>query len=327
MPLISVIIPVYNGERTIQETIESVFCQTFSDFELIIINDGSQDSTLDIVENIPDTRLKVLSYTNTGLPASRNRGISHASGEYISFLDADDIWTPDKLEAQLKALQTNTQAAVAYSWTDFIDESGQFLRQGTHLSVNGDAYAHLLLLNFLENGSNPLIRAQAFTTVGGFDESLTNSHDWDMWLRLAAHYHFVAVPIPQILYRTSAGSMSTNVLQLESAGLQVLKRAFAQAPASLQHLKPYSFGNFYKYLLFKALEGTPARSRGLVAVRFLWCVLKNEPNVLKTRYFVKVLLKIVIVILLPPQQAQSLLTQVSQLYNINALPSFQYEPF
>ncbi|NES24779.1 MAG: glycosyltransferase, partial [Symploca sp. SIO3E6] len=285
------------------------------------------DSTLEIVENIPDIRLKVLSYPNAGLPASRNRGIAQARGEYISFLDADDLWTPDKLEAQLQALQANPQAAVAYSWTDFIDEAGQFLRQGTHLSVNGDAYAHLLLINFLENGSNPLIRAQALTKVGGFDESLTNSQDWDMWLRLAAHYHFVTVPSPQVLYRTSAGSMSTNVWRLEAAGLQVLKRAFAKAPESLQHLKPYSFGNFYKYLLFKAIEGTPARNRGLVAAKFLWCVLKNEPKLLKTRYFVKVLLKIMAVILLPPQQAQRLLTKVSQHYNINALPSFRYEPF
>src|SRR4028119_812278 len=112
MSLISVIIPVYNGEKTIQETIESVLNQTFTDFELIVINDGSQDATLEIVERIQDSRLKVLSYPNAGQAASRNRGLSHASGEYISFIDADDLWTPDKLEAQLRALQDNPQAAV-----------------------------------------------------------------------------------------------------------------------------------------------------------------------------------------------------------------------
>jgi glycosyltransferase involved in cell wall biosynthesis len=120
MPLISVIIPVYNGEKTIKETIEAVLNQTFSDFELIVINDGSQDSTLDIVSSIQEARIKVFSYPNAGQAISRNRGLSHACGEFIAFLDADDLWTPDKLEAQLKALQANPQAGVAYSWTAWI---------------------------------------------------------------------------------------------------------------------------------------------------------------------------------------------------------------
>ncbi len=101
MPKISVIIPVYNAEETIKETLESVLSQTFSQFEIIVINDGSQDKTLEIVSRILDPRLKVLSYPNAGVSVSRNRGISQAAGEYVSFLDADDLWTPDKLETQL----------------------------------------------------------------------------------------------------------------------------------------------------------------------------------------------------------------------------------
>ncbi|HBL15031.1 MAG TPA: glycosyl transferase family A, partial [Cyanobacteria bacterium UBA11162] len=110
-------------EKTIKETIESILNQTFVDFELIVINDGSTDSTVDIVTSIQDSRLQVFSYPNAGLAASRNRGIDRATGKYISFIDADDLWTPDKLERQLKALEENPQAAVAYSWTDCIDES------------------------------------------------------------------------------------------------------------------------------------------------------------------------------------------------------------
>ncbi|MCF3623160.1 glycosyltransferase family 2 protein, partial [Planktothrix agardhii] len=118
MPKISVIIPVYNGEKTIQKTIESVLQQTWQDFELIVINDGSQDATLEILSSIQDPRLRILSYSNAGLASSRNRGITEATGEYISFLDADDLWTPDKLEAQFQALEEHPEAAVAYSWTD-----------------------------------------------------------------------------------------------------------------------------------------------------------------------------------------------------------------
>jgi len=319
MPLISVVIPVYNGEKTIRETIKSVLNQTFNDLELIVINDGSQDSTLEIVSSISDPRLKIFSYPNANQAVSRNRGISQACGEYISFIDADDLWTPDKLAAQLRALQENPQAAVAYSWTDVIDESSQFLHTGSHLTVNGDVYANLLVVNVLENGSNPLIRRQALAEVGGFEESLPPAEDWDMWLRLAARYHFVAVPAPQVLYRSSVGSMSTNVEKLEAACLQVIGRGFAQAPASLQYLKKYSLSNIYKYLTYRAVAGNPERQRGLLAVRFLWRAVINDLSLLRTRVIWKVLLKIITVILLPPQLAQDFFNQVTQVSDIGAL--------
>jgi len=319
MSLISVIIPVYNGEKTIQETIESVLNQTFTDFELIVINDGSQDATLEIVERIQDPRLKAFSYTNAGQATSRNRGISHACGEYISFIDADDLWTPDKLEAQLRALQDNSQAAVAYSWTKCIDELGNFSRRGSHISVNGDVYAKLLLIDFIENGSNPLIRAQAIAEVGGFDESMTPSEDRDLWLRLAARYHFVAVPSPQVLYRQSANSASANILRMEAASLRVIEQAFSQAPEFLQYLKQSSLANIYKGLTFKALESPLDRQRGLTAARLLWNAVKNDPALLRSRVILKVLFKIAVVTLLPPQQAQALLAKAKGLANTTTL--------
>jgi glycosyltransferase involved in cell wall biosynthesis len=137
MPLISVIIPAYNAQKTIRETIESVLNQTFKDFEIIVIDDGSQDSTVEIVSAFSDPRLRLFSYPNAGVSATRNRGLAQANSEFISFLDADDLWTPDKLEAQLRALEANPQAAVAYSWTDYIDESSQFLHPGNHPTATG----------------------------------------------------------------------------------------------------------------------------------------------------------------------------------------------
>jgi cellulose synthase/poly-beta-1,6-N-acetylglucosamine synthase-like glycosyltransferase len=319
MPLISVIIPVYNGEKTIRETIESVLSQTFTDFELIVINDGSQDATLQIVERIQDARLKVFSYPNSGQATSRNRGIARACGEYISFIDADDLWTPDKLEAQLKGLQDNPQAAVAYSWTKCIDELGQFSRRGSHISDRGDVYAKLLLIDFIENGSNPLIRAQALTAVGDFDESMVPSEDRDLWLRLAARYHFVAVPAPQILYRQSANSESANILRMEAASLRVIEQAFTQAPESLQHLKKHSLANIYKGLTFKTLEGLPSRQRGLTAARLLWYSIRNDPALLQARVIWKVLLKITAMVLLPSQQAQLVLSKFKKIFNTTTL--------
>jgi glycosyltransferase involved in cell wall biosynthesis len=226
MPLISVIVPAYNAEKTIRETIESVINQTFSDWELIVVNDGSQDNTVEVVSQIKDSRIKVFSYENAGLPASRNRGFDKAEGEFISFLDSDDLWTPDKLEEQLKALRANTKAAVAYSWTDYIDKSSNFLHPGRHLSFSGDVYSKLLVRNFLENGSNALIKREALNEVGGFNESLRAAEDWDMWLRLGAKYHFVAVEKPQILYRVSTNSMSANIVKQEVESFKVINSAW-----------------------------------------------------------------------------------------------------
>ena len=281
---ISVIIPVFNGEKTIKETIDSILNQTFKDIEIIIINDGSTDATLATIKEISDSRIKVFSYSNAGLSASRNRGISQAKGEYISFIDADDLWTPDKLELQWQALQKNPQATVAYSWTDYIDQSSKFLKPGRRIKVNGDAFSKLLVTNFLENGSNPLISKEALEKVGGFDESLTAAEDKDMWLRLAANYEFVCVEKPQILYRTSTTSMSTNLNRQEAESLKVIERAFSNPKAEkLQHLKKQSLSHLYQYLTFKAIEASPKQRHTFTAINFLWNWIKNNPSVLKNK--------------------------------------------
>lgn len=313
MPLVSVIIPVYNGEKTIKITINSVLNQTFPDFELIVVNDGSQDSTLAAVNEIQDARIRVFSFPNSGVSASRNRGLAEAKGEFISFLDADDLWTPDKLEAQLKALQENPQAAVAYSWSDWVDEWGQFLRAGGHITVNGNAYEKLLVRDFVESGSNPLIRRQALDEVGDFDQSVTPAEDWDMWLRLAARYEFVAVPSSQILYRISPNSASFNVWKMEAGSLQVIERNFAQTTESLKHLKRKTLASRYEYLMFKAIEGNLEPKKGLTAARFLGQAIRYNPSLLRRgKIMAIVLVKIVAAIVLPSQQAQAFLEVIKK---------------
>ncbi len=309
MPLISVIIPTHNSVKTIKATIASVLNQTFTDFELIVVNDGSTDTTLETLKQIEDSRLQVFSYPNGGVALSRNRGISLSQGEFISFIDADDLWTPDKLELQLKAFQLNSQAKVAYSWTDWIDENDRWLRPGIHTTLNGDVYQHLLLIDFIGSGSNPLIHACALQKVGGFDHTLTNAHDWDMWLRLARCCEFVAVPSVQILYRLCTNSMSTNVRGMETASLKVIEQHYHHAPTSIQHLKKQTLANRYQYLTYKALEGNPCPKKGLTSARFLLISVKyqavwkhNEKAV-----FI-VLFKILLSTLVPSQFALLLIT-------------------
>lgn len=277
-PVISVIIPVYNGAKTVRETIESVLNQTYHDFEIIVINDGSQDDTLAIINSIQNQKIQLFSYPNAGLSASRNRGFARARGEFIAFLDADDLWTTDKLESQLTALQQNPQAAVAYSWTDHIDECSQFLRPASYTSCSGNVYERLLIGNFISCGSNTLIRTQALSNVGGFDESLKAAEDWDMWLRLAALYEFVVVPRPQVLYRISPYSMSANISRMEAASLQVIERAYSQAPQSLQHRKKESLGFLYKFLMYKALQDCVKWQRGLKAAKVLISYFRQDSS-------------------------------------------------
>ena len=296
MPTISTIIPVYNGEKTIRETIESVLNQTWSDFELIVINDGSQDSTLDIISTISDSRIKVFSYPNAGLAASRNRGIFHAQGTEC---DCHRLHQRDR--------PGHRQCPG---------------RRGSHITVTGDAYSKLLLIDFLENGSSVLIRRQAIDAVGGFDKSLSAAEDWDLWLKLASRYHFVAVASPQILYRISTDSMSTNVWKMEAACLQVIERAFAVAPNELQHLKKHSIGNIYKYLTFKSLEGFPQRKKAGAGIKFLWGAVRCDADLLWSRVFLKVLVKIVAIALLPPQQSQALFAKFKKLFDTTTILGF-----
>ncbi|MGK7872356.1 MAG: glycosyltransferase [Xenococcaceae cyanobacterium] len=311
MPLISVIIPAFNAEKTIRETTQSVLDQTFSDFEVIVINDGSSDATAEIVSQFNDSRIKIFSHTNAGLAKSRNWGIANSIGKYLAFLDADDLWTPDKLEAQFRALEENSQAAVAYSWTNYIDENGKFLYPGSYTASEGNVYDQLLLNNFLENGSNPLIRRDAIEQVGVFDESLIAAEDWDLWLRFASQYQFICVPIPQVLYRQPINSLSADVVRQERESLKVIQKNFAQAPASLQYLKSSTLSNLYLYLTLKGLTGQCSYRKNLTLFLFLLRAVGYSPTLLRerTKLLAIIASKIVLGMVLSPKYAEKLLKQ------------------
>jgi glycosyltransferase involved in cell wall biosynthesis len=293
MPKISVILCVYNGGNTIERTIESVLNQTFTEFELIIINDGSKDNTLEVISRFNDRRIQVLSYPNSGLAIGRNRGLANAMGDYISFIDADDLWSADKLEYQAIALEENPNAAVAYSWVDRIDEGDRIICQGGHHTATGNVLAHLLLADITDSGSNALIRKLAFEEVGTYEESMSSGQDWDMAIRLAARYEFVVIPRSQVFYRASSSSISANVRRLEAGCRKTIDRAFQISPNSLQHLKRYSLANLYKYLTFQALKHPIRRRRdGLLPFRFLWLAIRNDPRFLqKTKLVISIVIK------------------------------------
>ena len=295
-PVISVIIPAFNAEATLGETVESVLQQTFSDFELLIIDDGSSDRTPDISQSFRDYRLQYQRYENAGPATSRNRGAAIARGDYLSFIDADDRWTPDKLQQQWQALETHPDAAVAYSWTNYIDEAGHLIRTGSHLDVTSDSngqpqatdvLAYLLLGDFLENGSNVLLRREAFERVEGFDPSLTVAHDWDLFLRLAARYFFICVPQAHIQYRLSKTSISSQIERQETYCKLALERAYESCPGALKNLKNQSFINLYYYLIYKALQSPIEAENCRLSLSFIQEIEKRQLRYsnLKIPYF------------------------------------------
>ncbi len=294
--LISVIIPVFNGAGTLGETVESLQAQTDPHWEAIIVNDGSTDNTEGVAQDLArqDQRLRVISQENAGQAVARNHGLTVARGSLIAFLDADDWWTVDKLADQRQALKNNAPAGFAYSWTDYVDDRNQRLHTGFHLGPSGQIFLALLGNNFIENGSNPLVRRSALEAVGGFESDYIPAEDWDLWLKLAAKFEGVAVSKPQIRYRVSASSSSASLHRLENACVRVLERHIAIAPqecaAAAQHLKRPAKARFYKGLACKALTaGAPTRQRGLNSARLLTLAIANRPSLLSEAKFLIVM--------------------------------------
>ncbi|MDJ0736161.1 MAG: glycosyltransferase [Nostocaceae cyanobacterium] len=324
MPIVSVIIPVYNGEKTIQKTIETVLSQTMNDFELIVINSGSTDLTLNIISQIQDSRLQVFSYPQANVAVNRNRGFNHSRSKFITFLDADDLWTADKLEAQYKALLENPEAGVVYSWTDCVDETGKFLRKCSYVKWAGDVYPQLLLDDFIGNGSNVMIRREAFEFVGGFDESLTNAEDTDICLRLAAKYQFVNISKVQVFYRIYSNSKSSNILPLEKSNLAVIQKAYTDKKAAkYQHFKKYSLANLYKYLSYKALDASPGQQKTLHAIRFLFYAVYTDPLLLFKPVLFKAFIKLFLMAIIPNKLCVKILNKFTIISNTSTFMGYE----
>lgn len=310
VPAVSVVLPVRNGEATIGEAVASVLGQTWGDLELIVVDDGSTDGTRDVLAAISDVRLRMLSAPGVGPAASRNRGIAHAAANTVAFIDADDVWLPRKLETQLAALDRSAAAAVAYCWTDYLDEAGRYVGPDGRPVFDRDVYEHLLTHNFIDSGSNIVVRKRALLDVGCFDESLPVVEDWDLYIRLAARHAFVCIPAVLVHYRLSATSLTTRVLLMEDAFWTVVDRAFAEAPASLQRLKRKSVSLFYEYLVGKATQGCPSRSNGLTAMRFFAIAVSRRPGSLvdlwRRPWVMKGLAKAVLSVVLPARAMRRL---------------------
>jgi glycosyltransferase involved in cell wall biosynthesis len=223
----SIIIPLYNAEKYISETIQSVLNQAYKDWELIIIDDGSSDSSSNIVSYfLDDKRISLHHQKNSGVSVARNNGFSIARGGFITFLDADDVWLEDNLHDKINYLRSN-EFDVVYSKYNVIDEKSELIL----VNLKKNTYPTLddILLskgNYSTAPSGIVIKAEVLKKIGGFDTNLSNNADQDLWIRILAN-NYKIVLIEKILwnYRIHANNMSNNVALLEKDSIYMFNKA------------------------------------------------------------------------------------------------------
>jgi glycosyltransferase involved in cell wall biosynthesis len=288
MPAVSVVIPAYNASATLAETLASLSAQTFDDFDAIVVDDGSSDDTGSVAAGTGDARIRVVSTPNGGVARARNHAISQARGAFVAFLDADDLWEPQKLEQQVAALGDDPEAGVCVTGAFRIDKRSQVF--ATMPLPRPDDICRTLLLNAMAVGyiSSGLVRKSVLDTVGGFDPRFSYCADWDLWLRLSTATQFKIVEEPLTGYRTYAGSMSSDARLLERDTFAVLDAFFATpASAPYSELRAQVYGTHWmicagSYLHQHRLAGAvrsmahgiaeypPSVSRPLGVPRRLW---------------------------------------------------------
>jgi glycosyltransferase involved in cell wall biosynthesis len=198
-PQVSVIIPTYNRAWVIKEAIDSVLAQDYAEFELIVVDDGSTDQTSDVLDTFGNV-IKVFSQKNKGVSAARNRGIAEASGNFIAFLDSDDLWHPQKLSSQIDFFNQTPDALICQTEEVWIRNGLRVNPKKRHKKPSGMIFKPSLKL-CLVSPSAVMIRRHLFDRVGGFDETLPACEDYDLWLRISCRFPIYLIDTPLIIKR------------------------------------------------------------------------------------------------------------------------------
>ena len=223
-PLVSVVLPTYNRADVLSRAIDSVLAQTYDDFELLVIDDGSVDETRERVTSYDDSRIKYLPLErNRGASTARNIGIDHAQGQYVAFQDSDDEWLPEKLTAQVRVMNdAPPDVGIVYTGFVRIDGDSWVYVPGPNVETpEGYVQSELLKNNFITTAC-ALVRKRCLGSVGGFDDSLPRLQDWDLWLRLSREYEFRLVDRPLLHQYLQPDSISRDRAALIEAKRRLL---------------------------------------------------------------------------------------------------------
>jgi glycosyltransferase involved in cell wall biosynthesis len=265
-PLVSVVVPLYNAAPTIERTLASVLAQTWRNLEVLVVDDGSTDAGPGCVERIAarDPRVRLLRQLNAGVAAARNYGVAEAKGVHLAFVDADDLWAPEKIDLQMRALHEGGEGVgLVYTWAAVIDAEDRVYSSRHRPDEEGWVFRDLCRGNMLGNGSSPLIRRSAFERVGGYDPSLRargaqGCEDLMIYLAIAEQYEFRLVRRFLTGYRLTVGNMSSDarkMLRSFDLALAAFQPRYPQYAAELgAHRRDMIHG-----LVVRALTAGPAR--------------------------------------------------------------------
>src|SRR5262249_8777408 len=224
LPRVSVVMANYNYARYLRAAIDSVLNQTLTDLELIVVDDGSTDGSREIIESyLGDARVRFRPVDHLGQPGAKNAGIERAGGPLVAFLDADDVWHPEKLEKQVALFEHEPTLGVVYSRRTLIDEVGREQPYRQPPLYRGNVLEHIFRDNFV-CFSSVVVRRLVFEHVGLFDERSDLAIDYDLWLRVAAHYRFDYVDEPLVQYRCGHGNLSRRVGERLKTALLMMRR-------------------------------------------------------------------------------------------------------
>ncbi len=271
MGLVSVVIPAYNAERTIHDTIESVLAQTYREIEVIVVDDGSTDDTAREVAAFAD-RTRYVHQTNAGAAAARNSGIAIARGDYLALLDADDLWLPEKLERQLAFLAVHPEVGAVQCGARFVDRALRTLEIRRCRHVADPLWEVLHFRNLPAFLSALLMRRSCLERVGPFDTSLVILEEWDMAIKTARSCGLAGLPEPLVLYRVHRANRSRDVDIHVAPGFAVLERLYADPdlPARVRAARREVYGSFFRMLAggyFRAGQFVPFVRWTIRAVR------------------------------------------------------------
>ena len=249
-PLVSVIIPVYNGEKYIVETIESVIDQTYKNIEIIIINDGSTDNSFTKIKPyLIMKNIKYFEHENRGVAASRNVGIRESLGDLISFLDQDDLWLAEKIEKQVKLMKENKEFALVHSKIGFINENGNRIKPlWEHPGISGYCFKEMFSSNKIAM-LTVLVKRECIIEAGMFDEKIAITDDYDLWLKITYNNPIGYIDEPIALYRSHGRNTSMNVDAFKKYELQVLQNILIRFP----EIKEIIDDNIIKLRLFSVM--------------------------------------------------------------------------
>lgn len=206
-PRVSVLLPVYDGERFLREAVDSVFAQTLEDIEVLAVDDGSTDGTSAILESFRDERLRVVSQPHLGLVAALSRAAREARGSHLARMDADDVSLPERLERQVAYLDAHPRVGLVVPGVTLIDEGGRRLRTLVLPPDDASLRRRLLLRNPFTHGAVAL-RREAFEGAGGYRAGYGSNEDYDLWRRIARDWELAALPEVLYLYREHAAAVT-----------------------------------------------------------------------------------------------------------------------